>query len=115
MNKPFNLSHRIARPQSLGGAFGGLLRLFGRTASDSDLSTRWPEIIGAELAGQATLVGISKGTKGKKKGQAAGRTLKVKAMNPARALTLSYRTEEIRIKVNKYFGYDAVTRVTIGK
>ena len=109
MNKPPNLSQRISRPQSLGGAFGGLLRLFGRTASDADLSARWPEIMGADIAGQAIMAGLSKGAKG------VGRTLKIKAKNPAGALALSYRAEEIRTRVNKYFGYEAVVKVQIIK
>ena len=109
MNAKPNLNNRVSRPQSLGGAFGGLLRLFGRTASDADLAAGWPEIIGAELSGQATLAGLSKKAKG------VARTLRIKAANPAGALALSYRAEEIRRRVNKYFGYEAIAKVTIGK
>jgi len=109
MNKAPNLSVRMSRPQSLGGAFGGVLRLFGCTASDADLSARWQEIIGVELSRQASMVGISKRTKG------TGRTLKIKATNPAGALSLSYRAEEIRTRVNKYFGYEAIDKITVKK
>ncbi|MCL2017625.1 MAG: DUF721 domain-containing protein [Alphaproteobacteria bacterium] len=111
MNKAPNLSVRKSRPQSLGGAFGGLLRLFGVRASDADLAARWHEIMGAELAGQATLYGLSKGTGVKK----TGRTLIVKAINPAGALALSYRKDDIIKAVNKYFGYAAIDKITIKK
>ena len=107
MKTPPNLSLRTSRPQSLGGAFGGLLRLFGRTASDADLAARWPEIIGADLAGAASLSGMSKGK--------SARTLTVRATNPAGALALSYRRDEIRTRVNNYFGYAAVEKVVIRK
>jgi hypothetical protein len=93
----------------LGGAFGGLMRLFGRTASDADLAARWSEIIGAEFSEQMILVGLSKGTK------KSGRTLSIKATNPAGALALSYRKDEIIRLVNKYFGYAAVNKVTVRK
>ena len=113
MNKVPNLERRKSRPQTLGGAFGGLMRMFGRAASDSDLVANWERIVGSELAAQATIVGISKIAKGKiAKG---GRKLAVRAVVPAMATTLAYRTEEIRGKVNKYYGYDAVVTVKVKK
>ncbi|MCL1902094.1 MAG: DUF721 domain-containing protein [Alphaproteobacteria bacterium] len=104
-----NLNERKSRPQTLGGAFGGLLRLLGGRVSDADLLARWEEIVGAEIASIAKLSGISRGTK------KTGRTLTVKSINPAAALTLSYQTNDIRDRVNKYFGYEAITKITIRK
>jgi len=107
MNKRPDFSKRISRPTSLGGAFGSLLRAFGRTASDADLAARWPEIVGADIAGAAAIVGLSKAK--------TGRTLTVKSINPAGALALSYRKDEIIRAVNKYFGYNAVAKIVIKK
>ncbi|MCL2331569.1 MAG: DUF721 domain-containing protein [Proteobacteria bacterium] len=109
-----NLEKRKLRPQSLGGAFGGLLKIFGARASDSDLAARWAEIAGKDIADMADLAGISKGIKNRETG-AGGRTLTIRAKNPAFALALSYRAEEIRIAVNKYFGYDAVSKIKVTK
>ena len=103
-----NLSGRISRPQSLGGAFGGLLKIFGVRASDADLASRWDEIIGSDLARIGKLSGIKK-TKDKKI------NILIKPAVPAMATELSYRTEEFRLKINKYFGYDAVEKIIIGK
>ncbi|MCL1785814.1 MAG: DUF721 domain-containing protein [Alphaproteobacteria bacterium] len=107
MNKPVDLSKRLSRPTSLGGAFGGLLRAFGRGASDADLAARWAEIVGADIAAAAAFSGISKAKN--------NRTLTVKSINPAGALTLSYHKDEIIKSVNKYFGYDAVAKIIIKK
>ena len=103
-----NLSGRITRPQSLGGAVGGLLKIFGVRASDADLASRWDEIIGSDLARIGKLSGIKK-TKDKKI------NILIKPAVPAMATELSYRTEEFRLKINKYFGYDAVEKIIIGK
>ncbi|MCL2538233.1 MAG: DUF721 domain-containing protein [Alphaproteobacteria bacterium] len=107
MNTKPNLSVRKSRPQSLGGAFGGLLRLIGGRASDADLSMRWGQIVGSGISSQANLVGLSRGK--------TGRTITVRATNPAAALALSYQKDEIISDVNKYFGYDAVAKVVIKK
>ncbi|MCL2737613.1 MAG: DUF721 domain-containing protein [Alphaproteobacteria bacterium] len=113
MDKKPDLSKRVSRPTSLGGAFGNLLRAFGRSASDADLSARWDEIVGADIASQAILVGISKPAS--RLAPRASRTLTIKSLNPAGALALSYRKDEIIRLVNKYFGYDAVAKITIKK
>lgn len=103
-----NFCGRISRPQSLGGAFGGLLKIFGARASDADLSARWNEIIGDDLSRIGKLSGVKK-TKNKKI------NISIKPAVPAMAIELSYRTEELRLKINKYFGYDAVEKIIIGK
>lgn len=106
-NKP-NLNKRYTRPQTLGSAFGGLMKLFGARASDADLTKRWDEIMGNDIASIARLVAITK-TRDKKF------NIAVRAANPAFALQLSYQTDEIIKRVNRYFGYDAVGKVSIRK
>lgn len=103
-----NLEKRISRPQTLSSAFGGLLKIFGRTASDADLLNRWGDIMGDDIASIAKLAAVTK-TKDKKF------NIAVRAANPAFALQLSYQKDEIARRVNKYFGYDAVAKVVIRK
>lgn len=103
-----NLSGRISRPQSLGGAFGGLLKIFGARTSDADLAARWDEIIGDDLSRLGKLAGVKK-TKDKKI------NISIKPVVPAMGTELSYRVDEFRIKINKYFSYDAVEKITIKK
>jgi hypothetical protein len=110
MNKRPNLTERMQRPQSLGGVFGGLLRAFGKTASDADLAARW-----GEISADSYFVGLSKGKGQKEKGKSEERTLTIRAKNPAAALSLTYRKDEFVAAVNKYFGYDAVAKVVIKK
>jgi len=107
INKP-DLKKRTTRPQTLASAFGGLLKLFGQPASDTDLAARWGEIMGNDIASIATLAAITK-TRDKKF------NIAVRAANPAFALQLSYQKDEIAKRINKYFGYDAVAKVTIRK
>lgn len=92
----------------MGSAFGGLMKLFGIRASDADLTKRWDEIMGNDIASIARLVAITK-TRDKKF------NIAVRAANPAFALQLSYQTDEITKRVNKYFGYEAVGKITIRK
>ncbi len=108
MNKNPNLLSRTSRPQSLGGAFGGLMRIFGARASDADLAARWDEIIGSDLARIGRLYGI-RATKNKQF------NITLKAPVSAMATELSYRKEDFREKINKYFGYEAVGKIIIGK
>ena len=118
MNKTPNLSIRKSRPQTVGGAIGALLRMFGRHASDADLAASWDEILGPELSGMAKLVSISKLSSRTSRsddpgpGQ-SGRTITVRATVPAMKTVLNYRTDDIRTRVNKYFGYDAIGTVRI--
>ncbi|MDR1337526.1 MAG: DUF721 domain-containing protein [Rickettsiales bacterium] len=108
MANPVNLNKRTARPQTIASTFGGLMRLFGVRASDADLSNRWDEIMGGDIASIARLAAITK-TRDKKF------NIAVRAANPAFALQLSYMKDDIAAKINKYFGYDAVAKVTIRK
>lgn len=106
MNKGPNLLSRTSRPQSLGGAFGGLLRIFGARASDADLSARWDEIIGSDLSRIGKLAGIRAITNKQF-------NITLKAPVSAMAMELSYRKEEFREKINKYFGYEAVGKIIV--
>ncbi|MDR1696603.1 MAG: DUF721 domain-containing protein [Rickettsiales bacterium] len=106
-NQHSKFSERVKRPITLAGAFGSIMKILGRTASDSDLAARWDEIMGDDIATAAKMVGLSRGR--------VGRTLTVRAVNPAAALTLSYMTDEIKTRANKYFGFDAVGKVTVRK
>ena len=99
---------RTARPHTLAGAIGGLFRIFGARVSDADLSARWAEIMGADIGGISTLAAIKKTPNGKF-------NIAVRPINPAFALQLSYMAPEITKRVNHYFGFDAVNKVTFRK
>lgn len=105
-DKKFN--ERTARPQTIGGALGGLIKIFGVRASDSDLVARWDEIMGRDIASVARLVAI-------KKNRDNTFNVVLRPAVPAYALQLSYRSEEIIQKINKYFGYDAVSKISFRK
>ena len=107
-NQKSKIETRISRPQTLGAALGGLVRIFGGHASDADLAARWGEIMGADIGEISTLAGITK-TRDKKF------NIAVRPKNPAFALQLSYQSAEITKRINKYFGYDAVNKITFRK
>ncbi len=99
---------RIARPQTIAGAMGGLMQIFGIRASDSDLVARWTEIMGADIAKITTPIAIKKMRDGRF-------SVVLRPTNPAFTLALSYRIEEITEKINKYFGRDAVAKINFRK
>lgn len=105
-DKKFN--ERTSRPQTIGGALGGLIKIFGVRASDSDLVARWDEIMGRDIASVARIVAI-------KKNRDNTFNVVLRPAVPAYALQLSYRSEEIIRKINKYFGYDAVSKISFRK
>lgn len=107
-NQANKLLTRTSRPQTIAGAMGGLLKIFGVRASDSDLLNRWNEIMGAEISAIAKLVAIKK-TPNKKF------NITLRPSNPALTLQLSYMKDEIKQKINKYFGYDAVEKISFRK
>ena len=107
-NQQNKLETRIERPQTLAAALGGLIRIFGGHASDADLAARWGEIMGHDIGDISTLAGITK-TRDKKF------NIAVRPITPAFALQLSYQSTEITKRINKYFGYDAVNKVTFRK
>ena len=107
-NQQNKLTTRVARPQTLGAALGGLIKIFGGHASDADLAARWSEIMGHDIGEISTLSGIRKTKDGKF-------NIAVRPKNPAFALQLSYQSDDIAKRINKYFGYDAVNKITFRK
>lgn len=105
-DKQFN--ERTKRPQTIAGALGGLIKIFGIRASDSDLATRWAEIMGPDIASVATLAAI-------RKNRDNTFNIVIRPTVPAYALQLSYRSDEITQKINKYFGYNAVSKISFRK
>ena len=103
-----NLTNRTTRPTTFAGALGGLMQIFGVRASDTDLANRWNDIMGDDIASVATLVTIKK-TIGNKF------SIVIKPTNPALTLQLSYQKDEILRRINKYFGYDAISKITFRK
>lgn len=59
-NHDKKFDERSKRPQTIGGALGGLIKIFGIRASDSDLANRWDEIMGTDIASVARLAAIKK-------------------------------------------------------
>ena len=102
------LNNRTSRPTTIAGVFGNLFQIFGVRASSTDLVERWNEIMGNEIASVAKLVAIKK-TIGNKY------SVIIKPVNPALALQLSYQKDEILRRINKYFGYDAISKITFRK
>ena len=107
-NKKINLDVRKARPQTLAAAFGGLLEIFGARTSDADLAKKWKEIVSEDISNIANVVAIRK-NKDKKF------NIVLRPVSPAFALELSYKVEDIKKQIDKYYGYDAVAKITIRK
>lgn len=107
-NNEDKFSKRAARPQSMAGVMGGFLKMFGARASDSDLVARWGEIMGPEISAVATLAAIKKMRDDKF-------NVTIRPANPAYTLQLSYMADDITGRINKYFGYDAVGKISFRK
>lgn len=87
---------------------GELLQIFGVRASDADLAKRWDKIMGPEISSVAKLAAIKKMRDGRF-------NITLRPANPAFTLQLSYMTNEITAKINKYFGRDAVAKISFRK
>lgn len=107
-NHDKKLNIRISRPQTIAGALGGLIKIFGVRASDADLANRWDEIMGTDIANVAKLAAI-------KKNRDNTFNVVIRPATPAYALQLSYQSDEIIKRINKYFGYDAVSKISFRK
>ena len=107
-NQDKKLNVRISRPQTIAGALGGLIKIFGVRASDSDLLNRWDEIMGDDIANIAKLAAI-------KKNRDNTFNIVIRPTTPAYALQLSYQSDEIIKRINKYFGYNAVGKISFRK
>lgn len=104
----FDKDERAARPQTIAGALGRLFKRLGVRASDSDLVARWPQIIGSEISNLADICAV-------KKTRSGGYNIVLRPRNPAYTLKLSYMTEEIKQKINKYFGSACVEKISFRK
>ena len=107
-NQDKKLNTRLSRPQTIAGALGGLIKIFGIRASDSDLANRWDEIMGADIASIAKLAAI-------KKNRDNTFNIVIRPAAPAYTLQLSYQSDEITQRINKYFGYNAVGKISFRK
>ena len=108
MSNQDKMNVRKSRPQTLAASFGSLLNIFGVRVSDSDLSEKWPDVVGQEIANISNVVAI-KTTRDKKF------NIVLRPKTPAFALELSYKIDECIQKINKYYGRDAVSKITIRK
>ena len=107
-NHAKKFEERTKHPQTIAGALGGLIKIFGVRASDSDLLARWADIMGTDIASVASLAAI-------KKNRDNTFNVVIRPTNPAYALQLSYQRDEIITRINKYFGYDAVSKISFRK
>ncbi|MBR3148506.1 MAG: DUF721 domain-containing protein [Alphaproteobacteria bacterium] len=107
-DKKINLDVRKSRPQTLAAAFGGVLEIFGVRTSDADLARNWEKIVGGDISKISNVVAI-KLSRDKKF------NVVLRPISPAFALELSYKIEEIKTKIDKYYGRDAVAKITIRK
>ena len=99
---------RKSKPQTLAASFGGLLDALGVRASDSDLTENWVNVVGNEIANISNVVAI-------KTGRDKKLNIVLRPVSPALALELSYKVNDCIAKINKYYGYDAVSKITIRK
>lgn len=107
-NQQNDFNKRSKRPQTIASAMGDLMRMFGIRASDADLVKRWDKIMGSEISSIASIASIKKMKDG-------NFNITLRPNNPAFTLQLSYMTEEIKEKINKYFGRDAVAKISFRK
>lgn len=107
-DKKVNLDIRKSRPQTLASAFGGLMGMFGKRVGDADLANTWEQVVGKDVSTISKLVAI-KTTRDKKF------NIVLRPVSPAFALELSYKVDEIKTKIDKYYGRDAVGKITIRK
>lgn len=107
-DKKINLDVRKNRPQTLAAAFGGLMEIFGVRTSDADLVKNWKNIVSKDIYDIANVVAVKKMRNGKF-------NIVLRPVNPAFALELSYKVEDCKNQINKYYARDAVAKITIRK
>ena len=105
-DKKINLDVRKSRPQTLASVFGGFIELLGGRITDADLANSWVDIVGVDIAKIANLAAVKKTKKF---------NIVLRPVSPAFALELSYKLDEIKNNIDKYYGYDAVNKITIRK
>src|SRR5690242_3162768 len=72
----------------------------------SAIIARWPEIVGADLARFAIPLQVKF-----PRGRNAGATLLLRVSSSAAAAMLSHKSPVIVARVNRFFGYEAVSRI----
>lgn len=107
-DKKAKIEKRFSNPQTLASAIGSLMNVFGARASDANLAENWASIVGPEIANISSVVAVKKTRNNKF-------NIVLRPISPAFSLELSYKTEECIKKVNVYYGYDAVEKITIRK
>ena len=107
-DKKVNLEIRKSRPQTLAAAFGGLMEMFGGKTSNADLVNNWEKVVGKDISKISKVIAI-KTTRDKKF------NIVLKPISPAFALELSYKVDELKTNINKYYGREAVAKITIRK
>lgn len=107
-NKKINLDVRKSRPQTLASAFGGLMEIFGARTGDADLAKNWKNIVSRDISDIANVVAVKK-TRDKKF------NIVLRPVSPAFALELSYKVDECKKQIDKYYGTDSVAKITIRK
>lgn len=107
-DKKVNLELRKSRPQTLAAAFGGLMEMFGGRTSDAELVNNWEKIVGVEISKISSVVAV-KLSRDKKF------NVVLRPISPAFALELSYKVDEIKNKIDKYYGREATGKITIRK
>ena len=107
-NKKINLDIRKSRPQTLAAAFGGLMEIFGVRVGDADLVKNWNNIVSKDVYDIAKVIAVRQ-TKNKQL------NIVLRPISPAFALELSYKIEDIKKQINKYYGHDAVAKITVRK
>ena len=95
-------------------------RVFERYGFHSaEIMTSWPTIVGCEIARFARPEAIKwpRGTKlrgdNSEEGAKVGGATLVIACAPAFALDVSYRTQDIIDRINRYFGYRAIAQLKV--
>jgi hypothetical protein len=78
----------------------------------ADVLMRWPEIVGTNLAAHCRPEKISWPRGAGEEDQKRGGTLVLKA-DPGRALDLQHETPHIIERINRFFGYGAISTVKI--
>ncbi len=106
--KKVNLNVRKSRPQTLASAFGGLMEIFGVRTGDADLAKNWKNIVSPDISAISNVVAVKK-TRDKKF------NIVLRPVSPAFALELSYKIDECKKQINKYYGDDSVAKITIRK
>ena len=92
----------------ISNSLGEAARLQGFT--ELELLTRWPEIVGEDLAGASEPMRLVWPPKGDPDGRGATLVIRVEGTH---ALDLQFAAPQVIERVNRTFGWKAVTRITL--